>query len=211
MISGEGEARDFVSRRCDAAAMDRLDRLVALLEEENARQNLVSATSIDSIWRRHIADSAQLLDLMPEPPAGSLMDLGSGAGFPGLVLAAMRPDIEVRLVESRRLRIDWLNRCVEALNLANCTVFGARVEALPDAKVGILTARAFAPLPKLIDLGRRFSTKDTVWLLPKGRSGAQEVADLPKTLRHMFHVEQSVTDANAGIVVGRGLTEAAGK
>lgn len=211
MISGEDEARDFVAWRCDAAAMDRLDRLVVLLEEENARQNLVSAASIDSIWRRHIADSAQLLDLMPDPPAGSLMDLGSGAGFPGLVLAAMRPDMQVQLVEARRLRVDWLILCVDLLNLANCTVLGARVAALPDSKVGILTARAFAPLPKLIDLARRFSTKDTVWLLPKGRSGAQEVADLPKTLRHMFHVEQSVTDADAGIVVGRGLTEAAGK
>lgn len=131
------------------------------------------------------------------------MDLGSGAGFPGLVLAAMRPDTEVRLVESRRLRIEWLMHCVASLGLRRCSVEGTRLELLPDMRAGIITARAFAPLPKLIDLARRFSTTDTLWLLPKGRKAAQEVAELPKTLRPMFHVEPSVTDPEAGIVVGR--------
>lgn len=203
MINGEGEAREFVAERCDDQAMDRLDRLAGMLLEANTRQNLVAASSLGSIWQRHIADSAQLLDHAPSATPGVLMDLGSGAGFPGLVLAAMRPDIEVRLVESRRLRVEWLMHCVTALDLRRCAVDGRRVEVLPDMKAAIISARAFAPLPKLIDLARRFSTGDTLWLLPKGRSAAQEVADLPKALREMFHVEQSVTDSEAGIVLGR--------
>jgi 16S rRNA (guanine527-N7)-methyltransferase len=203
VIASESEAREFVARRCDPRAMDRLERLAAMLTEANTRQNLVSAGSLASVWQRHIADSAQLLDQGPNPWGGPVMDLGSGAGFPGLVLAAMRPETEVRLVESRRLRVEWLANCVAALDLRRCVVEGVRVEALRDAKAAVLCARAFAPLPRLIALARRFSTADTVWLLPKGRSAAQEVADLPVALRRMFHVEQSLTDPEAGIVVGR--------
>lgn len=210
MIDTEHQAREFVRQICDDRAMERLDRLAAMLVEANSQQNLVSSASLGSLWRRHIADSAQLLDLGPEPFSGTLMDLGSGAGFPGVVLAAMRPESEIRLVESRRLRVDWLKHCVGVLGLPHCSIEGRRVEALPDTKVSVICARAFAPLPKLIAIAQRFSTADTVWLLPKGRSAAQEVADLPAALRRMFHVEQSITDSEAGIVVGR-ISEATGR
>jgi 16S rRNA (guanine527-N7)-methyltransferase len=142
VIASESEAREFVARRCDPRAMDRLERLAAMLTEANTRQNLVSAGSLASVWQRHIADSAQLLDQGPNPWGGPVMDLGSGAGFPGLVLAAMRPETEVRLVESRRLRVEWLANCVAALDLRRCVVEGVRVEALRDAKAAVLCARA---------------------------------------------------------------------
>ncbi|ANY19008.1 Ribosomal RNA small subunit methyltransferase G [Tsuneonella dongtanensis] len=210
MIVDEAQARAFVAERCDADALDRLEDFAETLREENGRQNLVSAASLSTIWQRHIADSAQLLDHLPAGHNGPWMDLGTGAGFPGLVIAAMRPGLEVELVESRRLRIDWLERCKEALHLANCTVIGSRLELVPDHKVNVLSARAFAPLPKLVALARRFSTGDTVWLLPKGRSAEQEVAELPKRLRPMFHVEHSVSDPEAGIVVGK-VAEGSGR
>jgi len=202
VITSEGEAQAFVAQRCDEKAMERLQRLVELLKVENSKQNLVSRCSIASIWQRHIADSAQLLDFVPRETLVWL-DLGSGAGFPGVIIAAMRPDFDVVLVESRKRRIEWLESLVGALGLKNCRVEGLRLEALASFPVGVISARAFAPLQKTLALARRFSTSDTQWLLPKGRSAAQEVSNLPSDLQAMFHVEQSKTDPEAGIVVGR--------
>jgi 16S rRNA (guanine527-N7)-methyltransferase len=202
MIWNEDEARAFVAARCDAAAMARLETLTAMLAIENTRQNLVAAASLASVWQRHIADSAQLLDHVPHGTVRWL-DLGSGAGFPGLVIAVLRPDFHVQLVESRRRRVEWLAKAAAALGLPQCEVIGRKVEDVPRLEVTIISARAFAPLPKLIKLARRFSTSDTVWLLPKGRSAAQEVAELPISLKTGFHVEQSATDADSGIIVGR--------
>lgn len=201
MIESEDQARAFVAARCDAAAMAALESFGARLRVENARQNLVSAASLDWLWWRHIADSAQLLDHFPRE-RGPWLDLGSGAGFPGLVIAIMRPGLQVRLVESRKLRVEWLQDCVEAAHLRCCEVIGSRLEAVKSFSAAAISARAFAPLPKLVASAERFSTADTVWLLPKGRSAAQEVEQLPSKLRRMFHVEPSATDADSGIVVG---------
>ena len=210
ILTGETDSRDYVAARCDSQAMERLKAFIGMLVAENKQQNLVAAATLDSVWRRHIADSAQLLDLVPEVSRGTWMDLGSGAGFPGLVIAIMRPDFHVKLVESRRLRSDWLSRCVDDLKLDRCIVYASRAETIPAQEVDVLSARAFAPLPKTLAIGKSFSTADTAWLLPKGRSAAQEVADLPLSLRKMFHVEQSISDPHSGIVVGR-IMEKAGR
>ncbi len=206
MIGSEEEARAFVAARCQSESLIALDRLVERLRDENERQNLVSTASLGAVWQRHIADSAQLLDHVPRETGDKpWLDLGTGAGFPGLVIAAMRPDREVVLVESRRRRVEWLNEAIQALQLPNCSVRGERLEAVSSFPVGVISARAFAPLPKLLTLAQRFSTSDTAWLLPKGRSAEQEVTELPPRLRKLFHVEQSATDADSGIVVGRGI------
>lgn len=205
MISSEGDARAFVAARCDADSLARLDRLVEMLRVENMRQNLVSAASLDAVWQRHIADSVQLLDHAPRETDMPWLDLGTGAGFPGLVIAAMRPDREVVLVESRKRRIEWLTEVIRVLKLARCSVRAERLETVTAFPAGVISARAFAPLSKLVALARRFSTSDTAWLLPKGRSAEQEVTELPPRLRKLFHVEQSATDADSGIVVGRGI------
>jgi len=203
MIETEEQARAYVANLCDAAAMARLDRLVSALAKENERQNLVAQNSLPMVWQRHIADSAQLL-AQCDPTTGPWLDLGSGAGFPGLVIAAMRPHLTVILVESRRRRIEWLVGCVEQLGLAHCRVEGRRLELVEALSAQVISARAFAPLDRLLRLSARFSTSDTRWLLPKGRSAEQEVQNLPESRRGMFHVEQSLTDAEAGIVVGHG-------
>jgi 16S rRNA (guanine527-N7)-methyltransferase len=212
MISSEEQARAFVAEWGDETALKRLDRLVALLAEENARQNLIAAATFPAVWQRHLADSAQLLTHVPRgsetlPKAetsdpGPWLDLGTGAGFPGLVIAAMRPEWDVRLVESRRKRCEWLERARLELCLPKCKVIAARLETVESFPAGVISARAFAPLPKLLDLSTRFSTGRTLWLLPKGRSAAQELMALPES-RGMFHVEHSLTDPEAGIVVGR--------
>lgn len=204
MIASEDEARAWLAAlpECDAAAMARLELLVAMLAEENARQNLVSAASLDQVWLRHIVDSAQLLRHVPRETSSPWMDLGTGAGFPGLVIAALRPECEVVMVESRARRITWLDHARIAMGLERARIEGRRLELVETRAASVISARAFAPLERLLDLSARFSTKETVWLLPKGRSAQQELDDLRKW-RHMFHVEQSLTDPQAGIIVGK--------
>jgi len=204
MMESEAEARRFCAERTDAAGLARLERLAVLLGEENERQNLVSTASLQSIWQRHFADSLQLLDHVPRGTSDWL-DLGSGAGFPGLALAAAAPESRFVLVESRKRRVDWLNRAAAELALENCRVIGARLENVESLSAAVIVARAFAPLGKLLRLSARFSTPATVWLLPKGRSAAQEWAEQPDEVRKMFHVEQSATDSGGGILVGRGV------
>lgn len=202
-LQNEAEARDWLAAlpEWDAAAAERLTALVALLAEENTRQNLVSAASLDEVWRRHIADSAQLLTQVPRETSSPWLDLGTGAGFPGLVIAALRPECEVLMVESRARRIEWLDRARIALGLDHATVIGARLELVPSQPVRVISARAFAPLPRLLGLSARFSTADTIWLLPKGRSAPQELQEL-SGWQHRFHVEPSLTDTEAGVIVG---------
>lgn len=204
MIRDEAEAREWLRGvpGFDRTAEARLELLVALLADENTRQNLVSAASLGEVWRRHIADSAQLLSHVSRETASPWLDLGTGAGFPGLVIAALLPENEVLLVESRARRIEWLERAAAALELGNVRVIGLPLDRVPHQDVRVISARAFAPLAKLLRLAARFSTSDTVWLLPKGRSAAQELSEL-NDREHMFHVEQSLTDADAGIIVGR--------
>lgn len=201
MITDETSAREFVAQLADDAALARLDRLCELLLAENQLQNLISRPSERQLWQRHIADSAQLLRYVPRETSGPWLDLGTGAGFPGLVIAAIQPEREVVLVESRARRIEWLNRAIEELTLPKCRVEGCRLETLAPFRASIISARAFAPLPKLLHLSAPFSTSQTRYLLPKGRSAAQELAELPAKSRKLFHVEQSLTDPDAGIIV----------
>lgn len=205
-VQDEDSARGFVAERCNQAAFEKLESLLEALRDANQRQNLVSASSLDHAWQRHIADSAQLLDHVSRETA-LCVDLGSGAGFPGLVVAIMKPAFDVVLIESRKLRIAWLADMIEHLSLSNCRIVGCDVRKAPPMTAGAISARAFAPLERIVAFSARFSTPDTEWVLPKGRSAAQELASLPPDLRAMFHVEQSVTDPQAGIVVGKGRIE----
>lgn len=203
MITDEASARRWLTHlpEADGVAMDRLTRLTALLAEENERQNLVSRDSLAEVWRRHIADSAQLLVHVPRETSAPWLDLGTGAGFPGLVIACLRPELDIHMVESRRRRIEWLERACSSLALDRATVIAGRLEHVASFPAAAISARAFAPLDKLLDLSARFSTADTRWLLPKGRSASDELSSL-RGWHHLFHVEQSLTDPAAGVIVG---------
>jgi 16S rRNA (guanine527-N7)-methyltransferase len=203
MIASELAAKDWLRAfpECDDVAFARLEQLVTSLAAENERQNLVSATSLASVWQRHIADSAQLLSHVPRETCSPWLDLGTGAGFPGLVIAALRPEARVVMVESRPLRAAWLEQMRIALGLNHAEVVPQRLELVESSPFRAISARAFAPLERLLRLSARFSTADTLWLLPKGRSSQQELHVL-QGWDHMFHVEQSLTDSEAGIVVG---------
>lgn len=202
MITDEASARAYVADHCDGVALPKIERFIALLVAENARQNLVARPTLDVIWQRHIADSAQLLEYVPRE-TGLWLDLGTGAGLPGLIIAIMRPEWNIWLVESRRRRIEWLQGMVEELGLGNCAVVGSRLELVESVPASVISARAFAPLADILRLSARFSTSETLWLLPKGRSAAQELDTLPAKHKRLFHVKQSLTDEESGIIVGK--------
>lgn len=202
MIIDEASAKAYVAGLCDAEAMAKIERFIALLNEENEQQNLVAKPTLDIVWQRHIADSAQLLEHVSRE-TGLWLDLGTGAGLPGLIIAIMRPTWRIKLVESRRRRIEWLERMVDEFALDHCEVIGSRLELIESVPASVICARAFAPLKNILKLSARFSTSETLWLLPKGRSAAQELEELPSKHKKLFHVEQSLTDKDAGIIVGK--------
>ena len=209
LLADEDAARAWLRAvpGCDEAAIARLEAFVALLREENARQNLVSAASLDHVWVRHIADSAQLLDVSrgtSGQKSGAWLDLGTGAGFPGIVVALLDPAREVVMVESRTKRAAWLQGVIDSFGLSAARVIGSRLEVVPAFDAAIISARAFAPLERLVALAARFSTPQTRWLLPRGRNGAKELGEMPKTIKAMFHVERSITDAGSVILIGAG-------
>ena len=206
----EASARAWVQANFDVPreTMDRLDAFATLLSEENERQNLVSRTSLAEIWSRHIADSAQLLRFATDPRA-TWVDLGSGAGFPGLVVAALRPG-PVTLIEERRLRVEFLERAADLL-AADVEIVPGKVERLKGRTFDVISARAFAPLDRLLALGTGLSTTKTLWLLPKGRNAETELAALDPSWQGDFRLEASVTDPAAQIIVAEGVRRAAAR
>jgi 16S rRNA (guanine527-N7)-methyltransferase len=200
----EGAARAWIERRFDVPreTMARLDAFAGLMRRENEIQNLISKASLDQLWRRHFADSAQLLAFAPSRDA-SWVDLGSGAGLPGLVVAALHRG-PVTLVEERRLRVDFLRRAAAAMGIA-VEIVAARAERLAPRPFDVISARAVAPLAKLLDLGTGLSTTNSVWLLPKGRNARSELEALDASWQGDFRLEPSVTDPEARIIVATGV------
>ncbi len=184
--------------------LNRIDAFVALLREENERQNLVSRSSLERVWERHVLDSAQLLRWAP-PTADTWLDLGTGAGFPGLVIACLFPG-HVTLVEARKLRVDFLIRAAEILGITGRTrIICAKIETVEAQPFAVISARAFAPLGKLLDLGERFSTTNTRWILPKGRNAKTELEAVESLWQGDFQLEPSVTDPDANIIVAEAV------
>jgi 16S rRNA (guanine527-N7)-methyltransferase len=183
-----------------------LDQLAAFREiviDESTRQNLISAASIPQFWVRHIVDSAQLM--LAAPTKGAWLDLGTGAGFPGMVIAILRAQ-PITLVESRRRRVDFLAKSATTLGLSHVTLQASPLERMNSASFSVISARAFAPLPKLLTLAHRFSQKETVWLLPKGQSAQEELESIAGSWHGDFSLKPSVTDAQSAIIIGRGVT-----
>jgi 16S rRNA (guanine527-N7)-methyltransferase len=157
-----------VSRETEA----RLDAFAALLGEWNRRINLVSARDAAEVRTRHVEDSLQLLPLLPPGP---LADIGSGGGFPGLVLAAADPERPVTLIESDKRKAAFLATAAARLGLPKVAVQAARAENVALSGMAALTARAFAPLAQILPFAARFLAAGGLALLPKGRSAEAEL------------------------------------
>ncbi len=200
----EDEAQDWTRARFGAEATERLAAFLAMVVEENGRQNLIAPSTIGTIWDRHAVDSLQLVALA-DGAGDRWLDIGTGGGFPGLAVAAVRPYAMI-LVEPRRKRAEFLAACVDRLGLGDrVTVETAKVENV-QATVDIISARAVSSVGNLLRGAAHCATQDTRWLLPRGRLDEGERAVLQQTWRMMFHVEHSVTNPESAIVVLDGVS-----
>lgn len=185
------------------SAADRLKLYVQLLIEENERQNLIAPATVPAIWARHILDSAQLLPLAP-PSWETWLDVGTGAGLPGLVVATLT-NKKVWLVEPRSRRVEFLNAAASALDLTETIVLKARVESVETGTVDVISARAVAPLDTLLESTSHLRHSGTRYVLPRGRNAATEIDAAATRWRGVFHVEHSLTDPESLIVVADGV------
>lgn len=184
-----------VSRETAAA----LEEYIALLAEWNPRINLVAPASVDSWRARHLDDSLQLAPLLPHG-AGPFADLGSGAGLPGLILAATNPAAEWHLVESDRRKAAFLREAARRMGLAKTSVHAARIEAAKLPPLRAVTARALAPLERLLHLAHPLLAPGGVAVFPKGRAVERELTAAGATWLMRAERFASRTDPEATIL-----------
>jgi 16S rRNA (guanine527-N7)-methyltransferase len=175
----------------------RLTSYVDLLRNAAAQQNLIAPSTLETVWERHILDSAQLLRFAPK--SGSWADIGSGAGLPGIVIAILSSN-PITLIEPRRLRAEFLSGVAETLGLANVSVECAKVERV-RGQFDVITARAVAQLDRFLAMAQHLSKGGTVWVLPKGKNAQSELAQAQLNWHCDALVEQSCTDPESQILV----------
>ena len=187
---------------------ERLDSYAALLGKWNPAINLVSKSSLADLQTRHFADSAQLLALCP-PTARHWADLGSGGGFPGLVIAILAaeslPDLSVTLVESDCRKAAFLSAVVRETGI-RATVVADRIESLAPLAADVLSARALAPLPQLLTFAEQHLAPKGRALFPKGATHRSEVAESLAEWRFDLREHPSKTDAHAVILEIEGVS-----
>jgi 16S rRNA (guanine527-N7)-methyltransferase len=205
-MTGDGPVGPDVSRETRA----RLEILATLLKRWNPRINLVSRSSVPDLWVRHIRDSAQLLAHAP-PRTAHWLDIGSGGGFPGLVIAAMMEERgapqQITLVESDARKCAFLRSVIREAGLA-ATVRAERIEDVPPLSATTISARALAPLPQLLEMAHRHAAPGATYLFPKGRRWHQELAEAKSGWSFDYEAVKSETEPDAVILKIGGLTRA---
>ena len=187
---------DDVSRE----TLGRLEILVETLERWQKAINLVGRNTLDGAWKRHVLDSAQVVPLIPAE-AKSLADLGSGGGFPGLVIAAMRPDLQITMIESDARKAAFLGEAGRKMGLEKPPkLVIKRIEAAPPAMADVITARALAPLGQLLEWSDRHRTDTAICLFHKGKDWQAEVDEAKKRWDFSPDAIASVTDRDAVIL-----------
>ena len=182
---------------------DRLAIFVELLDRWRQKTNLISNSTFATVWTRHIADSAQLSALAPD--AKRWVDMGSGAGFPGLVIAiqlAGVPGALVHCIESDGRKCAFLREAVRATGAA-AAIHPQRVEAIEPKTLGTVdavTARAFAPLPLTLELARPWMERGAIAVFPRGESAKDQIAALPEAWAYAIETLQSVVNPKAAIL-----------
>jgi len=194
---GEFQRATNVSRE----TLARLKLFVSLLEDWNQRHNLVSRRSLADVWRRHVFDSGQLSDFIPET-ANSLVDLGSGAGFPGLVLATLlagRRGFRTAFYEATRKKCEFLAIAAERIGI-NAEIRHRRIEDAPPEICDVVSARACAPLPRLLQYAERFQGPNTRNLFLKGQNVGVELTEAHISWKMRVHQHPSRSDPS-GIIL----------
>lgn len=201
--------QDSFQRRFDVSreTMSRLETYEALLRKWNSAINLVSPKTISDVWSRHFLDSAQIFSFLPEN-ARTWADIGSGGGFPGLVVAILaaekRPELSVTLVESDRRKAAFLMTAAREMAL-NLRVLTDRIEAAAPLNADVLSARALAPLADLLGFAERHLAVAGTCLFPKGAKWREELAEAQKKWSFMIESHKSQTDSEAVILKIEGI------
>ncbi|NOX72855.1 MAG: 16S rRNA (guanine(527)-N(7))-methyltransferase RsmG [Alphaproteobacteria bacterium] len=200
------QARINVSRE----TIGRLKIYHDLLQKWNPVINLVSRSTIKGIWHRHFLDSAQLWELRPQN-ATTWLDLGSGAGFPGLVIAVLakgeESSLTMSLVESDARKSAFLLNASQIVDTP-VIIYTKRAEDLESEPFDVISARAFAPLVSIFEYSERFLKENTVLLLPKGKNHELELTEARKYWTFELQKTQSVTDPDGVILKIEGLGRA---
>lgn len=180
---------------------ERLEIYAATLAKWNPRINLVAKSTLGDLWTRHFFDSAQVFDIAP--PGRRWVDLGSGGGFPGLVIAAIavekRPELRVTLVESDQRKSMFLRTVAREMGV-EVQVIAKRIEDIPALEADILSARALAPLDHLLSFADRHLAPEGVALFPKGENADKEIEESLASWRFVAEKFNSKTDSNAVIL-----------
>ncbi len=178
----------------------RLEVLVETLERWQKAINLVGKTTLEGVWKRHIIDSAQVVRLIPSE-ARTLADLGSGGGFPGLVIAAMRPDLQITMIESDARKAAFLGEAGRKMGLEKPPkLVIKRIEVAPPTQAEVVTARALAPLGQLLEWSDRHRLDTAICLFHKGKEWQAEVDEAKKRWDFAPEAIASVTDRDAVIL-----------
>jgi 16S rRNA (guanine527-N7)-methyltransferase len=180
---------------------EKLERFSDMLIRENERQNLISHNSVGDIWERHLIDGAQLVAL--GTGEGGWVDIGTGAGLPGVVIAILTGG-PVTLVEPRRLRVEFLGEVVAQLGLERVNVVLGKADAV-SGTFDMITARAVAKLDRLFEITHRLSHRRTRWIFPKGESAKSELDEARRNWQGSFRLVPSQTSPAAAIVVAEGV------
>jgi 16S rRNA (guanine527-N7)-methyltransferase len=182
---------------------DRLAAYVDLIARWRTTTNLIAESTFASVWTRHVADSAQLIALAPQ--AKRWVDMGSGAGFPGLVIAiqlADVPDAVVHCIESDQRKCAFMREAARVTGAA-ASIHPVRVEAVEPSSLGAVdavAARAFAPLPLTLELARRWIERGAIGVFPRGESGRDQIAALPEATAYAIEALPSLVDARSAIL-----------
>ncbi|WP_291078750.1 16S rRNA (guanine(527)-N(7))-methyltransferase RsmG [Hyphomonas sp.] len=202
MMNSDDRAAFLAEFDVSRETSERLDTVILTLDAWRKRSNLIGPREWPQIWSRHVADSYQILPHIPE--TANCVDLGSGAGFPGLVISAARPKGHVTMMESVGKKCAFLRAAIDAAGL-NASVYQGRIEAAPPSDADIVTARAFAPLPKLLEYAWPWMKNGAMGVFLKGERWNEELTDARQSWNFAYEAIPSRTGGSGVILIVREL------
>ena len=202
MMNSDDRAAFLAEFDVSRETSERLDTIILTLDAWRKRSNLIGPREWPQIWSRHVADSYQILPHISE--TANCVDLGSGAGFPGLVISAARPKGHVTMMESVGKKCAFLRAAIDAAGL-NASVYQGRIEAAPQSDADIVTARAFAPLPKLLEYAWPWMKNGAMGVFLKGERWNEELTDARQSWNFAYEAIPSRTGGSGVILIVREL------
>lgn len=200
MTGQEDRAAFLAGSDVSRETLARLDRIISELDVWRQKSNLIGPKEWPQIWTRHVGDSWQLLDHLPE--TARVVDLGSGAGFPGLIISAARPAGHVTMMESVGKKCAFLRAAIDAADL-NAAVYQGRIEAAPPSKADFVTARAFAPMPQLLEYASPWLRKGAIGVFPKGERWKEELTEARQRWSFAYEAIPSRSGGSGVILIVR--------